>query len=340
MHVVRELRPPLMAALGWIRRAAETADDGFLRYLDATGTGLSNQGWKDSGDAMRRRDGSIAEAPIALVETQAYAVAAASGAADLVESVLGEPGGDLRAFARGLADRVRERFWVRDAHGPYLAMALDRHGEPVDGVASNMGHVLGTGTLTAEESDRVTARLTSPDLLGPFGIGTLGRANPAYNPIGYHTGSVWTHDTAICALGMVRDGHGTAAAAVLRALVEASPQVGFRLPELFGGSADSGLPVPYPASCRPQAWSAASAAALVGATLGLEADAPRDTLHVRPLRAAPFGAVRVRGLRVRGESVAIDLTADGRVARRPGPRLAHGLGRLTGLDRSRVRAVA
>jgi glycogen debranching enzyme len=312
-EVVRELRPHLDAALGWIRRAAADSPDGFLRYVDATGTGLSNQGWKDSGDAMRRRDGTIAEAPIALVETQAYAVAAATGAAELLERVFAESGDDLRAFAGDLVERVRDRFWVRDDDGPYLAMALDRHGDPVDGVGSNMGHVLGTGTLTGDESALVAARLSGPDLLGPFGVGTLGRGNPAYNPIGYHTGSVWTHDTAISALGLVRAGHTAAATDVLRALVDAATHFDFRFPELFGGSPESGLPVPYPASCRPQAWSAAAAGALVTASLGLDADVPRGCLRVRPLRPAPFGDLRVRGLRVRGEPVEIDLDESGEV---------------------------
>jgi glycogen debranching enzyme len=312
-EVVRELRPHLDAALGWIRHAVAVSPDGFLRYVDSTGTGLSNQGWKDSGDAMRRRDGTIAEAPIALVETQAYAVAAATGAAELLERVFAESGDDLRAFAHELAERVRKRFWVRDEAGPYLAMALDRHGDPVDAVGSNMGHVLATGTLTDEEGALVAARLSGPDLLGPFGVGTLGRDNPAYNPIGYHTGSVWTHDTAIAALGLARAGHPTAATDVLRALVDAATHFDFRFPELFGGSPEAGLPVPYPASCRPQAWAAASAGALVTASLGLEADVPRGCLRVRPLQPAPFGDLRVRGLRVRGEPVEIDLDAGGQV---------------------------
>ncbi len=312
--VVHELRPHLDAALGWVRRAAADSPDGFLRYVDATGTGLANQGWKDSGDAMRRRDGTIAEAPIALVETQAYAVAAAAGAAELLEAVFGEDGAQLRRWSVELAVRVRERFWVTDGDGAYLAMALDRDGDPVDGVASNMGHVLGTGTLTEDESALVAGRLTSRDLLGTFGVGTLGRANPAYNPIGYHTGSVWTHDTAISALGLVRDGHTAEAAGVLQALVDAATHFDFRFPELFGGSHESGVPVPYPASCRPQAWSAASAGALVTAALGLEADAPAGRLSLRPMRPAPFGDLRVRGLRIRGENVEVDVDDDGRVS--------------------------
>jgi hypothetical protein len=311
--VVRELRPHLDAALGWVRRAATDSPDGFLRYVDSTGTGLANQGWKDSGDAMRRRDGTIAPPPIALVETQAYAVAAVNGAADLWEAVFGEDGADLRAWAVDLAARVRRSFWVEDADGPYLAMALDRDGTPVDGVGSNMGHVLGTGTLSTEESALVAARLTGPDLLGPFGVGTLGRANPAYNPMGYHTGSVWTHDTAISALGLVRDGRAREAVGVVRALVDAATHFDFRFPELFGDGPESGLPIPYPASCRPQAWSAASAGALVTAALGLAADAPAGRLSLRPMRPAPFGDLRVRGLRVRGEPVEVDVDDDGRV---------------------------
>ena len=148
----------------------------------------------------------------------------------------GEDGADLRAWAVDLAGRVRSRFWVEDADGPYLAMALDRDGGPVDGVGSNMGHVLGTGTLSAEESALVAARLTGPDLLGPFGVRTLGRGNPAYNPIGYHTGSVWTHDTAICALGLARTGHTAEASRVVAALVEVAAASGYRWPELFGAS--------------------------------------------------------------------------------------------------------
>ena len=310
---VAELRPHLDGALGWMRRSVDNSQDGFLRYVDSTGSGLANQGWKDSGDAMRRRDGSIANAPIALVETQAYAVEAALSAADLLEQVSGQSGDELRGWATELSERVREHFWVDDAAGPYLAMALDGDGRPVDGVGSNMGHVLGTGMLSAEESRLVARRLADPDLLGPYGIGTLGRANPAYNPIGYHTGSIWTHDTAICALGLARDGHTEASARVMRTLIEAASHFEFRLPELYGGDVGLGRPVPYPASCRPQAWSAASAAAVVSGVLGVRADVPGRRLTINPMRPGPFGKLSVTGLRVAGELCEVHLDADGEV---------------------------
>lgn len=315
---VAELRPHLEGALGWMRRSVDASQDGFLRYVDTTGSGLANQGWKDSGDAMRRRDGSIANAPIALIETQAYAVEAAVNAADLLEQVSGESGDHLRSWADELTQRVREHFWVSDAAGPYLAMALDGDGRPVDGVGSNMGHVLGTGLLTPDESRLVARRLADPDLLGHYGVGTLGRSNPAYNPIGYHTGSIWTHDTVICALGLVRDGHTDVSARIMRTLIEAASHFEFRLPELYG-DVGLGRPVPYPASCRPQAWSAAAAAAIVSGALGVRADVPGRRLTVTPMRPSPFGRLSVSGLRVAGELCEIHLDADGEVTELKAP---------------------
>lgn len=260
---VRELLPNLSAALDWQKAAVADSSDGFLRYVDDTGTGLSNQGWKDSGDSMRRADGSIAPAPIALLEAQAYAVQAAQGGAELLDA-LGEPGADAwRAWGRALAQRVRERFWVGDADASYLAMGLDAEGSPIDGVGSNMGHALGTGLLTPAEEEKVVERLTRPDMLRRFGIGTLSADNPAYNPTGYHTGSVWVHDTAIILRGMAQGGFTEQADQVFDALVRLSARSQHRFPELIAGEPVGQAPVPYPAACRPQAWSAASAAVLM-----------------------------------------------------------------------------
>ncbi len=310
---VLDLRPALDAALGWMRMACESTDDGLLRYHDASGTGLANQGWKDSGDAMRTASGAIARGPIALVETQAYAVEAALGAADLLEGVLGEDGTAWRAWAHALAERVRSRFWVDGPAGPRLSMALDGAGQPVDGVGSNMGHTLGTGLLSTGESARVAATLGAPDMLGPLGIRTLSADNPAYNPLGYHTGSVWTHDTAICAHGLARSGHPREAGRAVAALVDVAAASGYRWPELFGAEPVGGRPAPYPASCRPQAWAAASAGLVVSTVLGLRADAPGGRLLLSPLPDPPCGAVRVDGIRVGGLPVAVEVSATGQV---------------------------
>lgn len=263
LNTVRELAPNLKSALCWMHAAVEQSPDGLLRYLDAQGHGLSNQGWKDSGDSMRHADGSIAKAPIALIEAQTYAVQAAHGAAELLEA-LGEPGADdQRTWAQGLAERVRANFWVGPPSDRYLAMALDADGRPVDGLGSNMGHTLATGLLTKQEEALVAERLMRPDMLRPFGIATLSANNPAYNPTGYHTGSVWTHDSAIILRGLALAGFGKEADRVHQALVRLSTRSQHRLPELTGAEPVGSQPVPYPASCRPQAWAAASAAVLL-----------------------------------------------------------------------------
>ncbi|MEO7423179.1 MAG: glycogen debranching N-terminal domain-containing protein, partial [Ornithinibacter sp.] len=310
---VDALAAPLRKALGWMRRAVQESPDGLLRYVDERGVGLSNQGWKDSGDAMRMADGTVADGPIALVETQAYAVEAANGAASILEDVFGVTGDPWREWAQALAERVRDTFWVGEGDQRYLAMALDGRGRAIDGVGSNMGHTLGTGLLTADEGDVVARRLAQPDLLGPLGIATLSRNNPAYNPLGYHTGSVWTHDSAIGAWGLARAGHGARSARVLRSLVDVVAASGYRWPELYSSEPVLDVPAPYPASCRPQAWSAAAAGLVVTSALGLRADAPRGRVHISPLREAPFGALGVEGLRIAGGALRVEVDASGRV---------------------------
>jgi glycogen debranching enzyme len=266
---------------------------------------------------MRWRDGRVADAPIALVEAQAYAVEAVHGAVALYEALgTNEDRADmprLRAFADTLAAAIRERYWVHGEAHPYLAMALDGHGSAVTGVGSNMGHVLGTGALTTEEAAQVVAVLTGPTLLRDGGIATLATDNGGFNPLGYHTGSVWTHDTAICALGLAREGFVGEAVDVAQRLVRTGSAFDDRFPELFADGVVLGGPAPYPASCRPQAWAAASALAILRIALGLDVDAPARTVTVRPPEPLAFGAIRVTGLSVVGAPVTIEVADDGSV---------------------------
>ncbi len=307
---VRDLLPALRAAVGWLTGPGQPDDDGLLKYLDTTGHGLANQGWKDSVDAIRWRDGRIAEGPIALVEAQAYAVEALDHAAGLL-GALGEEGAlQAEEAATALRRRVAERFWVSTEAGEHLAMALDGSGTAVDGLGSNMAHVLGTGTLTGGQAARVAEVLTGTEMLDTFGIRTLGSRNGGFNPIGYHTGSIWTHDTAIAAWGLAREGHRALAGRVARALLDAGEAFGYRYPELYSGQPLMGRPAPYPASCLPQAWSAASAAVLVTVALGLRPDGSGGLL-VTPPATAPFGSVTVHGLRFHGHPFSVQAGRDG-----------------------------
>jgi glycogen debranching enzyme len=267
---------------------------------------LVNQGWKDSPDALRFADGSRAVPPVALCEMQGYAHEAARCGAALLDA-FGLAGGEgWRQWADRLAVAFRRRFWVA---GDYPAVALDSARRPVDTVTSNIGHLLGTGLLDAAETERVAARLGTLD--SGYGIRTLSATASSYDPMSYHRGSVWPHDTAIALLGLSRSGQGDRAAPLVEGLLRAGERFGYRLPELYAGDAD-GL-VPYPAACRPQAWSAAAGVAVLTVLLGLAADVPNGRLAVRPLRPLPTGALTVEGLAAGGHRIDIGVDAAGAV---------------------------
>jgi glycogen debranching enzyme len=308
---VEALLPNLQAATRWLTELSAPDPDGLLKYIDTSGKGLANQGWKDSGDAIRWRDGRIAQAPIALCEAQAYAVEAASAAAALFTHFNLDGSGDLLDYAEQMRVRFREKFWVGPAGEQFIGLAVDGAGRTVDGLGSNMGHVLGTGTLNAHEVDRVARTLTSPQLLSRYGISTLASDNAGFNPIGYHTGSIWTHDTAICAWGLAREGKRDEAARVAQSLLSSAEAFDYRWPELYASAGVLDRPVPYPASCRPQAWSTASAAVLISVALGFEPDAPADRLILRPARPAAYGQMTVHGLRFKGRSFGVKCAPDG-----------------------------
>ncbi|CCH78278.1 Glycogen debranching enzyme [Nostocoides japonicum T1-X7] len=253
---VRALLPTLEHALGWLTRWGDADGDGFLEYLDASGHGLANQGWKDSRDSVRFADGRIAEGPVALCEVQGYAYEAAVGGAALLDAFGLEGADRYRSWAADLATRFRSRFWCGRGADRYPAMALDGAKRRVDAVTSNIGHLLGTGLLNTEEEALVARRLTAADLDSGLGLRTMSSEAVAYSPLSYHCGSVWPHDTAIAIAGLERCGHGRLAAGLVEGLLRAAQAFDARLPELWSGE---GRPVPYPAACRPQAWSAAAA---------------------------------------------------------------------------------
>jgi len=262
---VEALLPQLEAALAWQEGPGDADGDGFLEYVDTTGSGLANQGWKDSGDSVQWRAGGLATAPIALCEVQGYAYAAAVGGAELLEA-FGRPAAGHRAWARRLRTAFRERFWVGGPQG-WPAIALDARKRPVDSLTSNIGHLLGTGLLDAGEEAVVAGHLASPALAAGFGLRTLSSDDAGFSPLSYHGGSVWAHDTAIAVAGLVRGGFDAEAAVLVDGLLAAAESFAYRVPELHSGDArtDVPAPVPYPAACRPQAWSAAAAVAVAAA---------------------------------------------------------------------------
>lgn len=292
---VQELLPAVQKALCWMRDYADPDGDGFLEYRDESGHGLANQGWKDSRDAVQWPDGTLADGPIALCEVQGYAYAAALAGAELL-TAFGRDGSYWLEWAADLKTRFRESYWVDG----YPAIALDGSKRPVAGPASNMGHLLGTGLLDAAEEDAVARQLASADLDSGFGVRTLTRQATGFNPLGYHTGSVWPHDTALAVQGLYAAGHAATAASYVQGLTAAAEAFEYRLPELYGGlgSEHEQTPTPYPLACRPQAWAAATAVAVVVAALGVTPDVPGGTLRIRPAEPFPWRWLEVHGLQI------------------------------------------
>ncbi|MFE4462308.1 amylo-alpha-1,6-glucosidase, partial [Nocardia tengchongensis] len=285
--------------------------DGFVEYQRKTDRGLANQGWKDSWDAISFADGRLADPPIALCEVQGYVYAARIGRAELAEEA-----GDhalaarLRTQAADLKDRFDEAFWLPKSN--CYAMALDGAKQPVDVGSSNPGHCLWTGIVPDERAAELIERLAAADLNSGFGLRTLSSTARRFNPMGYHTGSVWPHDTAIAVAGLMRYGHipGAIDLAVKLAsgLLEAIQEFGARPPELFCGFARSEFssPVPYPTSCSPQAWASAAPLLLMRSFLGLMPDVPNRTLTIAPRLPDRAGTIRLADLRLGPATITIE----------------------------------
>lgn len=307
---VRELLPNAERAMEWMRTDGDSDSDCLLEYIRSGPRGLANQGWKDSEDGIQFADGRLAEPPIALCEVQGYAHEAATRGAELL-AAFDRAGAaqDWRNWATALREKFRSAFWVEDDE-PYPAIALDSAKRRVDSATSNMGHLLVSGLLDEAECAMVARRLSESDLDSGWGLRTLSATSPRFNPLSYHGGSVWPHDTAIAVYNLAAAGHGQEAAQLLRGLVLASTFLGFQLPELIGGEQwePGAFPIPYQAACRPQAWSAGAALLLLRSALGIYPHVPHGKLELRPIWPPPFRRLRLRGMRIAGGQ--LSLTVD------------------------------
>jgi glycogen debranching enzyme len=293
--------PNALAALEWIDRWGDRDGDGFVEYERRNPTGLLNQGWKDSSDAVRDRHGRLASTPIALVEVQGYVYDAKRRMAHLAE-IRGETelAARLEREAAALRDRFEDAFWVPDLR--YYAMALDGAKRQADAITSNPGQALWTGIVSPERARPVADRLLGPGLYSGWGVRTYAAGQPGYNPIGYHTGTVWPHDTSLIAAGLKRYGFEDEANELISRVFEAAQAFpAYRLPELFCGfERDSATaPVPYPVACSPQAWAAGAPFLFLETMLGLRPHAERGELELlHPRLPSWLRSVRVRNLRV------------------------------------------
>ena len=311
-ETLRPLWPHIEAALGWIERHGDRDGDGFVEYGRMTEAGLANQGWKDSWDSISHADGTLAKGPIALCEVQAYVYAAWQAGARIARALGLEEAraAAMDAKAELLRGRFEAAFWCEDL-GTY-ALALDGDKRACRARASNAGHVLLGGLAAPGRAASVARHLLGGSFHSGWGIRTLATTEARYNPMSYHNGSVWPHDTALIGLGLARYGHRAAAARLLEGLSAAAGKLDLRrLPELFCGFARRGGqgPTAYPVACAPQAWAAAAPIGLLGACLGLSFDpASRLVWLDRPVLPAGLDRVLLRGLSLGGARIDIALS--------------------------------
>ncbi|PTA68358.1 amylo-alpha-1,6-glucosidase [Deinococcus arcticus] len=258
-----ELRPHWEAALQWCLTDGDPDGDGFLEYTPDP-NGIANAVWKDSGDSTFTEQGVDVSGHVAVVEVQGYAYAAYRAAAAMYRQ-LGEAGraAGWEERASALQAAFQRAFWWPE-RGTYVH-GLNGDKQPLRVLVSNAAHTLCTGIVAAPYAAQVARSALGQELWSGWGIRTLGTGERRYNPVSYHNGSVWPHDTALAALGMARCGLHAQAQQVARALFDAARAApDARLSELFAGfpREEGTPPVPYPAACHPQGWDAAIPLAL------------------------------------------------------------------------------
>jgi glycogen debranching enzyme len=303
--LVAEIWPAIERALSWIDGPADIDGDGFIEYARGTETGLANQGWKDSHDAIFHADGRLAQGPIALVEVQGYVYAAKSLAARCA-SKLGftERADALWQQAQDLRARFVAAFWCEEI-GTY-ALALDGAKAPCKVRTSNAGHALTTGIADADHARRIADGLLRPAFHSGWGVRTLAAGEVRYNPMSYHNGSVWPHDNSLIAHGLARYAFKSGANEIFEGLVQAASYMDLRrTPELYCGfrRLPGRGPTLYPTACAPQAWAAGAPFLLLQSMLGLEFDPEgRRILLVNPTLPSSADEIVIRNLCLRDAS--------------------------------------
>jgi glycogen debranching enzyme len=314
LDTIRQVWENILDAIAWIDNYGDLDGDGFIEYQRKTESGLANQGWKDSHDSIFYENGDLATFPIALCEVQGYVFEAKNQAAYMAER-LGDnfTAQKLRKEAEQLKHHFNEVFWDEEL-GTYV-LALDGEKRPCRVLSSNAGHALFSGIATEERAVKTARALTSGEMFTGWGVRTLSSKAARYNPMSYHNGSVWPHDTALIAGGFARYGLMNEGMQLMQGLFEASLFVELqRLPELFCGfpMRPGEGPTSYPVACSPQSWSVATVFLLLQACLQINIDGfERKFIFTKPILPGYLNQIRISNLRFGNEEFSVEIGRDG-----------------------------
>jgi glycogen debranching enzyme len=308
-EVVDRLMPHADAALDWVQGFGDRDGDGYVECQRSSDRSPANQGWKSSADGIRYSDGRVAKGPIALCEVQAYVYGAY-----LARTHFAREAGD-EATATRCATRAAELkaafnrdFWLPEQG--WFAVGLDADKVPIDSLTSNIGHCLWTGIVDESHATPVAAHLASPVMSSGWGVRTLASNMGGYNPLSYHCGSVWPHDSAIVAAGLMRYGFVAEAQSLVMALLDAAQGQGGRLPELYSGIPRVELPtlISYPTSCSPQATAAAAPLLALRTLLRLDPWVPYGKVWLAPALPESISYLRVDRIPLGGGRVTVEVS--------------------------------
>jgi glycogen debranching enzyme len=280
----------ILAALQWIEDYGDIDGDGFVEYERKAVSGLVNQGWKDSQDAVSYEDGELAATPIALCEVQGYVYDAKLQAAYIARQLEhGALADKLEKEAAELKAKFNAQFWDNEL-GAYV-LALDGNKRPCRVLSSNAGHCLYSGIATPDRALSTAKALMSDCMFTGWGVRTLSCNESRYNPMSYHNGSVWPHDTTLVAAGFARYGMIDKAMEIMQGLFDASLFIDLqRLPELFCGfrCRKGEAPTAYPVACSPQAWAVTCVYMLLQSCLQVSIDAEAKKLTFNKPQLPPY----------------------------------------------------
>jgi glycogen debranching enzyme len=304
VDTIRGLREPAMRALGWMHEYGDLDGDGFIEYHRRSQRGLESQTWKDSWDSMRYHDGTVARTPVAAAEVQGYAYDARLRAAELCRHVWGDPelAERLEREAAQLKTAFNQAFFSERNGDGYFVLGLDNEKRQIDSLCSNIGHLLWSGIVDEPRAAAVAEQLMSDTLNSGWGVRTMSDRDRGFNPIGYHTGTVWPHDNSLLTAGLVRYGFRQYANRIASDMLAAARHFDYRLPEVFAGyrRGMTPFPVAYPTACSPQAWAAGAPVLFLTCMLGLRPDPADGRLHVDAVLPEACRRLELRGIEALG----------------------------------------